>query len=95
MAVQLRVLDDQQDLSSAFKASGLPPLGVIQLRDGKTRPLSFRQMTNKIIHGEYFNWEIERSDPKVVVTTTEERQDWSSAEIDIVKLMGYLGGIMH
>ncbi len=95
MAVQLRVLDDQHDLSSAFKAQGVPPLGVINLRNGKTRALSFRQMTNKIIHGEYFDWQLEHKAPKVVVTTTEASQDWNSAEINIVNLMAYLGQIMH
>jgi hypothetical protein len=54
MATQLRVLDDAEDLSAYFKASGKQPLGTVTQEDGSTTDMHFRDMTNKIMHAASF-----------------------------------------
>lgn len=90
METQLRVLDDQHHLSSYFKVGNAPILGVLNLRSGKIENLSFREMTNKVIRGEYFTWELgDPSKPKIIVSS-DKSEKWTSAEIDLISLMAFI-----
>jgi len=58
MAPQLRVLDDEQDLSEIFRRRKSAPLGFVVQGDGKRTDLHFRDLTNKIMHGSAFQWRL-------------------------------------
>jgi hypothetical protein len=54
MATQLRVLDDAEQLNSHFTQT----MGVVIQGDGSKTDLHFRDLTNKIMHAEKFEWEL-------------------------------------
>lgn len=92
MATQLRVLDDNQDLSDYFKQINFPALGEVIQADGNRTDLHFRDMTNKIMHGTHYEWRLGNDDPKVVIGS-DQPERWQSAEVSIFCLMGIIGGL--
>jgi hypothetical protein len=72
MATQLRVLDDTEKLSSYFAQVKPNPMGVVVQGDGSKTDLHFRDLTNKIIHAEKFEWQISGThNPKVICHSNE------------------------
>jgi hypothetical protein len=93
MATQLRVLDDAEGLNKYFKQVGRAALGVVVQADGTTTDLHFRDLTNKVVHGTKYEWQIGGDDPKILVHS-DQRERWRSAEISIEALMALIGGLM-
>lgn len=96
MATQLRTLDDAQDINSAMKRHSF---GTVTRTDGKVEDLTIREVTNKIIHAESFEWDF--SDPKsptVICRATQAQQagrwSWVKAEIKMDKLAFAVGQLM-
>ena len=95
MATQLRVLDDEQQLGNYLAQTKGPPLGKVIQADGGETDLHFRDMTNKVIHAERFEWVLSNSDSPKIVCHSNDLTRWKQAEIDIFLLMGIIGGLMH
>jgi hypothetical protein len=95
MAVQLRALDDLNDLNGEFQQLKSPALGKVVQGDGSTTELYFRDMTNKIMHAAGFSWEL--ADPKAptIVCLSINGERWKEAHISLVRLMHYMGGLMY
>lgn len=84
MATQLRILDNELDLTSFEKTKSL---GQLLMKDGQTEELSLREMTNKIIHSAEFRWRFDPQAPKAVCYANDkeiEKYDWVTAEIDLI-----------
>jgi hypothetical protein len=95
MATQLRVLDDTEKLSSYFAQVKPNPMGVVVQGDGSKTDLHFRDLTNKIIHAEKFEWQISGThNPKVICHSNDVKR-WKSAEIDLAALMALIGMLIH
>jgi hypothetical protein len=94
MATQLRVLDDEEGFSDYLKQVGAHPLGTVTQGDGTKTDLHFRDMTNKVLHGSAFGWVF--SDPRnpQIVIESRDQNRWRSAEIRLLSLMAFVGGIM-
>ena len=93
MATQLRVLDDEQDLNEYFRQTKRPPVGEVVQTDGARTDLHFRDMTNKIMHGTKFEWRLGGDSPTIIVYSNQPER-WKCAEINVVTLMGLIGGLM-
>jgi hypothetical protein len=93
MATQLRVLDNAEGLNEYFKQVQRAPLGVVVHGDGATTDLHFRDMTNKLIHGTEYEWQLGGDDPKIIVHANLLER-WHRAEISIEALMALIGGLM-
>ena len=93
LAVQLRALDDLNDLNGAFQQQEMHPLGTVVQADGIITELYFRDMTNKVMHAGGFSWEL--ADPKnpTVICLSNNGTRWKEARINLVVLMMYLGGL--
>ena len=94
MAVQLRALDDLNDLNSSFQQQTLPSLGIVVQGDGSQTELYFRDMMNKIIHAGGFSWELADVKAPTIVCLSNDGTRWKEAHINLVTLMMYLGGLM-
>jgi hypothetical protein len=95
MATQLRVLDDAEKLSSFFSQVKPQPMGVVVQGDGSKTDLHFRDLTNKIIHAEKFEWELsDPNNPKIICHSNDAKR-WKSAEIDLTALMALIGMLIH
>ena len=93
MAVQLRALDDLNDLNSTFQQQKMPPLGIVVQGDGSKTDLYFRDMTNKIMHAGGFSWELANVKAPTIVCLSSDGTRWKEAHINLVTLMMYLGGL--
>jgi hypothetical protein len=71
MATLLRVLDDADGLGDLLAQDKQPPLGHVVQADGTTTDLHFRDMTNKLIHGDSYEWQLGGDDPKIIVHSNE------------------------
>jgi hypothetical protein len=95
LATQLRVLDDAEKLSSYFSQVKPQPMGVVVQGDGSKTDLHFRDLTNKIIHAEKFEWELsDPNNPKIICHSNDVKR-WKSAEIDLTALMALIGMLIH
>ena len=94
MAVQLRALDDLNDLNSSYQHQKTPALGKVVQADGSETEMFFRDMTNKVMHANGFSWELaDLKAPKIVCLSADGTR-WKEGHIDLVTLMHYLGGLM-
>ena len=66
--------------------------------DGTTKPLSLKELTNKIIHAEELSWDLsDEKAPKLLCIAPDaqkEKYKWTKAEVDIVILAAHCGTIM-
>jgi hypothetical protein len=93
MATQLRVLDEAEGLSEFLTKTKAPPMGFVTQTDGTDTNLYFRDMTNKIIHGASFVWNLGDDDP-IVLISPNDNDRWQLASVNVVALMGFVGQLM-
>ncbi len=94
MTTQLRVLDDAEGLNEYFKQTERAPLGSVEQADGSTTELHFRDMTNKLMHGTEYEWQLGGDDHPKIIVRSNDPDRWRSAEISVEALMALIGGLM-
>ncbi|MGD0562693.1 MAG: hypothetical protein ABSA66_06330 [Roseiarcus sp.] len=95
MATQLRVLDDAEQLNYYLKQTKSHALGKVVQEDGSEKDLHFRDLTNKIMHAEKFEWVLSVPDHPKVICHSNDAARWKTAEVDLAALMGLIGMLMH
>lgn len=92
MAAQIRVFDDKEALSEGIERNA-EPVGHFVQGDGNIADLSFRRMTNKVLHASKFDWDFsDPEDPKIICHPTESDR-WQRAVIRLVPLAGLIGSL--
>ena len=87
LALYFRALDDKEGLTGYWKKVGThPAVGTLTLRDGKTQPLSPREMSNKIIHAKKIDWDFPKEEPWIICTG-EDKEKWVTATINVKDLL--------
>jgi hypothetical protein len=96
MGLELRALDDEEDISDKEEGQSF---GALYDCGGRFKVLGFRDMANKIIHAESFEWDFQnRQVPKVICIAQEkqrERYNWDRAEINLVDLAAFMGMLAY
>jgi hypothetical protein len=94
LAIQLRAIDDEENLSGYNRERGYPALGVISKRGGVIEELFLRDMTNKIIHSVGYEWLLESGlDPQVVCHSSNPER-WETARFNLAKLAAFCSTLM-
>ena len=95
LGLYIRVVDDAENVSSYF---GKSAFGEVVQADGSRTPLLIREVANKIIHAERYEWKVFADvEPSVTCFAPEsqrERFKWSEASINLVTLTGFCGSLM-
>jgi hypothetical protein len=92
LGLYLRIVDDSGDrFLSGYKSKEGASFGVVVMRDGSRKALSFREAPNKIIHAASYRWEAlaESGNPVVTClagTPQDGRDNWVEASIDLIPL---------
>jgi hypothetical protein len=94
LALQLRLIDDKENLSSYFKQTNRQPLGRIIKKEGVDEELHFRDLTNRILHSSGIEWSFDDPDNPVLICHSDEPERWVKAEIPLLNLAALCGGFM-
>ena len=91
LALFLRTLDDEEGISDYYKATRrVPECGRVVFRDGSLEVLTFREVTNKIIHSGTIEWDLIKDDP-VLICRGRDRERWIRAEVDLIHSLQFVG----
>lgn len=95
LAVLLRTLDDEEGLSAVIGKNWGASIGLIVRRDKPDKPMSMRDLCNKVIHAASLEFDL--SDPECprLVCVARESEQWVRAEIKIQGLAALCGILMH
>jgi hypothetical protein len=94
LALFLRTLDDDDEISAYHKATRrVPECGNLVLRDGSTKVLKFRDVTNKIIHAGAIEWDLLNDDP-ILICRGRVHERWIRAEVDLIAFAAVCGELM-
>ena len=94
LALFLRMLDDEQNISDYHKQVGSPECGQLILKDGSNRGLTFRDVTNKIIHCLRLEWNFPEDGEPQLICHSRDEEKWALAIIDLVGFAGFCGQLM-
>ena len=97
LAMLLRIVDDEEQITSQHTLGGkLWPCGIL-LKNGDEKQMTIRDFSNKIIHAKTFGWHLEEGKhPKVICYPRENddpRWKWDKAEVNLVALAAFCGGL--
>ena len=93
LAMFMRLLDDREDISSYINRSDWG-FGNLVAADGSSKPLKMRDVSNKIIHSSHLEWDFSTPDEPVLVCISQRKEKWERAEVNVVALAAFCGGLM-
>ena len=97
LSILLRIIDDEEKITDYHKQIGSEwCCGSLELQNGETTDLTFREFSNKVIHSETFTCEFtEDKPPKLICyARDDENRKWNKAEVDLIGLAGFCGQLM-
>jgi hypothetical protein len=94
LAVYLRALDDEEKMSAWLRENSGRSFGLVTGSDGSTQPLGLREVANKIIHAASFAWDFSTENRPLLMCAPRDNQRWRQANIDIVAVAAFCGGLM-
>ncbi len=89
MALYLRALDDETQISKLYAETTNEVFGTLFLLDGSSRPIPIREVANKIIHADKLEWDFDKHVEPVLIckASADESRKWVRAEIDFAPLI--------
>ena len=93
LALFMRLLDDRDDVSSYINRSNWG-FGNVFADGAAPKPLKMRDVSNKIIHSSGLSWDFSDLDDPLLVCASQSNQKWVRAEIRIVAVAAFCGGLI-
>ncbi|HMK22497.1 MAG TPA: hypothetical protein VK466_09200 [Terriglobales bacterium] len=94
LAMYMRLLDDRDDISGYLKKTSDWSFGNLIIEGKPDQPLRMREVANKIIHASSLDWNLANPEKPVLVCFSQEKEKWLRAEVDVVVLAEFCGGLM-
>ena len=94
LALFLRYLDEDQDLSAYVANNSNLQLGTLLSTGKPDEVLSLREVSNKIIHSSSFDWDFGDASRPQLVCIAREPEKWSKARIDVLNLACVSGNLI-
>ena len=94
LALFLRLVDDEQDISGYYKQVGRRPFGRLHLKNGDMQDLQLRDVCNKIIHAKGLSWKFSGEADPILVCHSQKDEKWVTAEVDLFELAAFCGELM-
>ncbi len=92
----MRILDDTDDMSGYLRRTeSESSFGRLIMTDKSDRTLKLRDVANKIIHASEIGWDFTNEERPLLICTSREPERWERAEIDVVSVAAFCGGLMH
>lgn len=93
LAVYIRLLDDEQGISSYLAATKGDNYGTVYKDNLPDEPLYLRDLTNKIMHAKSFSWDVSDPDKPLLIAHSHDLNRWKHADINLVALLSFCGNI--
>jgi hypothetical protein len=100
LALQLRLIDDEEKLSDYFRSikeatgrANSHGTVIKKRKNGTEADLYFRDVTNKILHSSGIDWKFDDPDNPVIICHSREPDQWVRAEIQVLCLAALVGGL--
>jgi hypothetical protein len=95
LALFLRIVDDEEEISAYHsQLKTVPNCGELVMKDGSGRPLTFRDVANKVIHSSRLEWKFVTDGDAILICHASAEKKWVRAEVDVVALAAVCGTLM-
>jgi hypothetical protein len=94
LGTQLRLLDNEEQLSQYLKNTDSPPFGKVFKEANIEEDLFFRDLTNKIVHCSRIQWETSLPEDAKIICHGDDKGRWLRAEISVPRLAAFCGQLM-
>ncbi len=94
LAIFLRYLDDEEDLSAYYDQETLQ-FGQLEFQDGSVKELKLREVANKIIHAVGFEWDLMQPFKPKLICISRNTEKWIRARIDVVAVSAICGSLVE
>jgi hypothetical protein len=88
------MLDDEEDMSGYLDKTSNLSFGRLGFSDKPEKKLKLKDVSNKIIHASNLNWDFSIENNPILICNSQETEKWVQAEINVVKLVAFCGGLM-
>jgi hypothetical protein len=89
-----RAVDDEEDMSGYLDKTSNLSFGRLGFSDKPEKKLKLKDVSNKIIHASNLNWDFSIENNPILICNSQETEKWVQAEINVVKLVAFCGGLM-
>jgi len=94
LALFLRMLDEEQQISEYYAKTTSHEFGRLIFKDGSEKPLTLREVTNKIIHSSGLEWEFDDFLGALLVCHGSDKEKWEKARIEVQAVAAACGTLM-
>jgi hypothetical protein len=94
LAVFMRLLDDREDISGYLDKTRNWSFGRLIFEEKPDQTLKMRDVANKIIHASALEWDLSNAERPVLICISHKKEKWIRAEVDVVALATFCGGLM-
>jgi hypothetical protein len=84
LAIFMRLLDDQENISGYLKKTGERSFGHLIMRDKSDKRLKLREVANKILHASDLEWNFSTENNPILVCHSRKTEKWVRAEIKVI-----------
>ena len=93
LAIFMRLLDDREDISS-YLAGQSWQFGRVVAKNKPDKIMRMREVANKIIHASHLKWDFSDAENPILVCIPQKKEKWERAEVKVVALAAFCGGLM-
>ena len=95
LALFLRMVDDEEKITEYHSVTKtVLPCVKLVMRDGTEKELTFRDVSNKILHSSRLEWDLAREPDPMLISYSRDEEKWARAEIDLVAISFMCGRLM-
>jgi hypothetical protein len=94
LAMFMRLLDDREDISGYLNQTDTWSFGRLIIENKPDKVLKMRDVANKIIHSATLEWDLSKEGNPILVCISQKKDKWLRAEVEVVALAGFCGGLM-
>jgi hypothetical protein len=95
LALFLRMIDDEWAISKYHTTTkNIPDCGKLVMKDGSEKKLTFREVSNKIIHSSQLEWELSNPPNLFFRCKSRDEEKWLFADIDLIAFAGVCGNLI-
>jgi hypothetical protein len=94
LALFLRMIDDDEEISAYNKSTGHPNCGRLIMKNKSQEKMTFRDVANKVIHASRLEWKIRGRSAPLLICHGRDKERWVRADVNIVSLAGVCGQLM-